>query len=65
MNPLHLLKMRRWVQRPPSWGRVKLVFAVIAIAVAIWGLEQSGLWPDWAKTDRVTRNPGGLPSVRQ
>lgn len=56
MNPIHLLRMRRWVQHPPSWRRVKLAAAVVLAALAVWGLDRSGLWPDWARADRVERH---------
>ena len=55
MNPIHLLRMRRIVQRRPSLRRVILVLAVVALAGAIWGLEQAGLWPDWATANRAPR----------
>lgn len=52
MNPLYwLVRARRWVQRPPSLRRVILVFAVIALAVAIYALDRAGLWPDWMRTE--------------
>ncbi|MBB93987.1 MAG: hypothetical protein CML68_05185 [Rhodobacteraceae bacterium] len=63
MNPIHLLRMRRIAQNPPSWRRVKLIFAVVALAAAIWGIDQAGLWPDWAKTERVKRNPIHIQTV--
>ena len=43
--------------------RVKLIFAVVALAAAIWGIDQAGLWPDWAKTERVKRNPIHIQTV--
>jgi hypothetical protein len=53
MNYLHwLLRAKRWVQNPPSEGRVKLVFAVVAICLLIAGIEYFGLWPDWMTLDR-------------
>ena len=58
MNPIHLLRMQRWLRHPPSMRRVILVFAVVALCAAIWGLEHFGLWPDWAKTERVPRGIG-------
>ena len=47
--------MKRWVQNPPSPQRVKLVFGVVALCLVIIGLEYAGLWPDWAKTERIRR----------
>jgi predicted acyltransferase len=52
---IHLLRAKRWVQNPPSAKRVKLVFAVIAAALVVVGLEWLGLWPDWAQAERIPR----------
>jgi len=52
-----LVRAARWVRHPPSWGRFLLILAVVAIAVAIWGIEQAGYWPDWATTERMPRRP--------
>lgn len=57
MNPIQLLRMRRWLRRPPSLGRVTLIVAAIVAALVIWGIDQAGLWPDWAKTERIKRTP--------
>ncbi len=40
MNPRHFMKMALWVRRPPSQKRVILVFSVIAICLAIAGIEK-------------------------
>ncbi len=55
INIIWLLRAKRWVQNPPSIGRVKLVFGVIAVALVIVGLEWAGLWPDWAQSERIPR----------
>jgi hypothetical protein len=58
MNYLHwLMRAKRWVQNPPSEGRVKLVFAVVAICLVIAGIEFFGYWPDWATMDRRGLGP--------
>ncbi len=46
-NPRQFLRMARWARRPPGEKRVKLLLAVIALALAIWGLEQLFGTPDW------------------
>lgn len=51
----HLMRAKRWVQNPPSAKRVKLVFAAVAIALIIVGLEHFGFWPEWAKAERMPR----------
>ncbi|MGL4236046.1 hypothetical protein [Tabrizicola sp.] len=58
MNYLHwLVRAKRWVQNPPSEGRVKLVFGVIAICLVIVGIEYFFGWPDWLTVDRRGANP--------
>ncbi len=55
MNIAWLMRMRRWVQNPPSAGRVKFIFALILIAAAIYALEYFGYWPDWATAQKMGR----------
>jgi hypothetical protein len=52
INPNWFVRMARWARKPPSAARVKLVFAVIAIALLIVGVDRLGLWPDWAGAER-------------
>ncbi len=47
-NLIWLLRASRWARNPPSRNRVLLVLAIIAIGLALLGLEKAGLWPDWA-----------------
>lgn len=42
-----LIRMARWARHPPSIGRVKLVFVVIALCALVYGIEQIWGWPDW------------------
>lgn len=46
MNPRWLFRMKRWAQNPPSEGRVKFVFAIIAVCLIILGIEHFIGWPD-------------------
>jgi hypothetical protein len=46
MNPMWLVRMARWARNPPSPGRVKLVFAVIALCLLIFGYEWMFGWPE-------------------
>lgn len=55
MNLTWLLRMARWARRPPSRQRVWLVFGVLALALALFGLEKAGLWPDWARLETGPR----------
>lgn len=55
LHPHWLLRMSKWARNPPSAGRVKLVLAVIAIALAIWGLERLFGTPAWMQLDHAPR----------
>ncbi|WP_170311765.1 hypothetical protein [Sulfitobacter sabulilitoris] len=55
MSPIWLFRMSKWARNPPSEKRVKLVFAIVAAGVAIWGIEKLGYWPDWATAERIRR----------
>lgn len=58
MNYLHwLMRAKGWAQRPPSERRVKLVFGVIAICIAIVGIEYFIGWPDWMTVDSLRQKP--------
>jgi uncharacterized membrane protein SpoIIM required for sporulation len=54
---LWLVRAKRWVQRPASEGRVKLVFGVVAICLVIAGVEYFIGWPNWLTVDRRGMNP--------
>ncbi|SEK29013.1 hypothetical protein SAMN05421666_1968 [Roseovarius nanhaiticus] len=52
MNSRWLLRMTRWAQNPPSAGRVKFVFAIIGICVALYAVERIWGWPEALSPDR-------------
>ncbi len=52
-----LLRAKRWAQHPPSAGRVKLIFGVVALCLLIAGYEWVFGWPDWLTVDRLRFNP--------
>ncbi|MFV0513882.1 MAG: hypothetical protein ACK5MY_09680 [Jhaorihella sp.] len=49
------LKMARWAHRPPSARQLRIVLAVIAACLVVFGAEWLGLWPDWATAERMPR----------
>ena len=53
MNLNWLFRMSQWARNPPSIKRVKLVFAVVAGLLVIYGLEHFGLWPDAFSSQRM------------
>ena len=54
MNFFWFLRMRRWVQHPPSPRKVKVVLAVIALCLALYAIER---WLGWPEALQV--QPGG------
>ncbi|MFO1173841.1 MAG: hypothetical protein U1E48_01345 [Paracoccaceae bacterium] len=42
-----LLRMAQWAHHPPPLWRVLLWAAVIALCLAVFGIEKAGYWPDW------------------
>ena len=42
-----LLRAKRWAHRPPSAARVKLVFAIIALCIALFAYEYFFGWPEF------------------
>jgi hypothetical protein len=54
---LWLLRAKRWAQKPPSWGQVKLVLGVVAICIAIAAYEWAFGWPDWLTVNRLSAKP--------
>jgi hypothetical protein len=52
-----LLRASRWARKPPSEGRVKLVFGVIALCLLIVGYERLFGWPDWLTVNRISAKP--------
>jgi hypothetical protein len=53
MNPIWFLRMKRWVQHPPSRNRVLLVVGVVGVCLLIAGAESLWGWPDWLKVNRI------------
>lgn len=57
MNMFWLLRMKRWVQNPPSKARVYLIFSIIAFCVVLYLIERYLGWPDFLT---VNKQPRGL-----
>lgn len=56
MNMRWLLRAALWARNPPGEKRVKLVLAVIALCLLLFGVERLFGWPDWLT---VQGPPGG------
>lgn len=54
-NLIWLIRASRWARNPPSRRMVILVFSIIALGLALLGLEYLGLWPEWATLDNPRR----------
>jgi hypothetical protein len=52
------LRMSRWARLPPSWGRVKLVAAVLLICLALYAIDRLFGWPAWLTPNGTAR--GGI-----
>ena len=46
MTPFWLLRMARWVRRPPSERAVKVVLAIVALCFALFAIELVWGWPE-------------------
>ena len=55
MNQRWLFRMKRLVQNPPSEGKVKLVFFVIAACAALYAYEYFYGWPEALTLDPSAR----------
>jgi len=51
MNMRFFLRMARFARHPPSDARVKLIFGVVALVLAIGGIEYFIGWPEWMQMD--------------
>lgn len=58
MMPLHwLLRMRRWVENPPSMRRVIFYGAIIGVCIAVATFEWLYGWPEALTISRPPRLP--------
>jgi len=53
MNFRWFLRAAVWARKPPSERRIKFVFGIAAVCIAIGLIEYFGFWPEWAKVDRI------------
>lgn len=56
-NLIWLLRASKWARHPPSMRMVKLVFAIIAVGIAMIALEKMGWWPEWATMEQSRGRP--------
>lgn len=57
MNLTWLMRMAKWVRRPPSEARVKLVVGVVLACLALGLIEWLWGWPDWLTVERLPKRP--------
>ncbi len=56
MVGLHwMVRMKRWAQNPPSWGRVKFVFAIVFACILLYAYEYFYGWPDFLSVNNNGR----------
>ena len=58
MNPLWLLRMKKWAKTPPTSGQVKFALAVLLACAILYGIDQIFGWPAWLTPNAIPR--GGL-----
>lgn len=54
-NLIWLIRASRWARNPPNARIVGLVLAIIALGLALKGLEHFGMIPDWATMEPAQR----------
>ncbi|MBV2360673.1 hypothetical protein KUH32_12875 [Thalassococcus sp. CAU 1522] len=54
-----LMRMVRWVRRPPSRQYRNMVAIVLVVCAVLFAVERWVGWPDWATAERFR----GLPQV--
>lgn len=54
-----LLRAVRWVRHPPAPGMVRLVLAVVALALLLYGVERLFGWPEALTVEPLRRVPAG------
>lgn len=50
-----LVKMWHWAHNPPPMWKVKLVFAVILLCLALFGYERLFGWPEFLRVNPPLR----------
>lgn len=55
MNLFWLLRMKRWLQHPPSPKMLKLIAAVVIVSFALYFYEQAYGWPEWLTVNKARR----------
>lgn len=53
---LQFLRMAKWIRHPPSAGRVKLVFGIVALCLALAAVERWIGWPDALSPEPTRRS---------
>ena len=52
-----LMRAKQWARNPPSEGRVKLVFGVVAACLVVFGIEWFFGLPDWMRLGPLDPTP--------
>ena len=51
-NPRHAFRMAKWAKNPPSERQVKIFLVVLAVCLALWGVERLFGFPEALVPDR-------------
>jgi hypothetical protein len=49
-----LVRAKQWAKNPPSEGRVKFIFGIVAVCLLLAGYEWLFGWPDWLVPGRLS-----------
>ena len=55
MHPIWLVRARRWVQNPPSPGRIKFIAAIILLCLLLLIVERTFGWPEALSPNNLRR----------
>jgi hypothetical protein len=50
-----LIRASQWARKPPSWGRVVMLLAVIVLCLLLFGFDHFWGWPTWLTVNRPLR----------
>jgi len=53
MNPIWLLRAKRWAQNPPSLKKVLFVAGIVAVCLVLYGIETFVGWPEGLTPNRL------------
>ena len=53
LGPRWFVMMKRWAQNPPSPAKIKFVFGIVAVCIALAVIEMIWGWPEALTPNRI------------